>query len=168
MCVSVSQGMWAEEKQRCGFNYPAAAALRVGTRCQDVPGGTALTPPRPARRGHSLSQNASVPVTVGNGGATGTSEKTILFRPHCCYGNAPIFVPRETIVKAWGWDCLVDVLLCDVLQNDTSRLIFNTRMYHIPENLIQEATEALFLLFEQALHVFVCTLILNDNLKIII
>lgn len=66
-----------EETQKCVFIYAAAAELWVGTWCQDVPGETAPTPPRPAKRGHSRSQIACVLVTVGNAAASRTSEETI-------------------------------------------------------------------------------------------
>ncbi|KAM7403690.1 hypothetical protein PAMA_004230 [Pampus argenteus] len=56
-------------------------------QCQYVPGETALTPLRPAKRGHSLSQNASVTVTVGNVGATEHLRKQSLrIRAHTNQG----------------------------------------------------------------------------------
>lgn len=67
-CDCLCEGSCSGGREKCGFNKAAAAALRVGTRCQDVPGETALTPQRPAKSGHSLSQNASVTLTAGSGG----------------------------------------------------------------------------------------------------
>lgn len=92
--VCVRQGMWLCEEQQRRSSVVLIRRLQrcgLGTRCQDVPGETALTPSRPAKRGHSLSQNASVTVTVGNGGATEHLRKQS-FLPHCRYGNAPIFL----------------------------------------------------------------------------
>lgn len=128
--------------------------MRVGTRCQDVPGETALTPSRPAKRGHSLSQNASVTVTVGNGGATEHVRKQS-FLPRRRYGNAPIFLSQGRLGRQTGWvaACLVDIciLLSDVLQNDTSHSISYALMYHIPKNVVkQEGEEELSVLPEQA------------------
>lgn len=73
----------------------AAEALWVGTWCQDVPRGTALTPLRPAKWSHSLFQNGSVTVTMGNGGAAEHLKKQS-FSPHHRFGYTPIFQPWET------------------------------------------------------------------------
>lgn len=157
VCVYV----WGEEKQprrsgvvlirrllqRCGLGRGARTSREEQHwRLRGLPSAATAYPRMP------LS-----PSPWGTAGATEHLRKQS-FSPHRRYGNAPIFF---LALGDWGRRrrrvgvCLVDVcvLLSDVLQNDTSRLISYTLTHHIAENVMeQEGKEELSMLSEQALH----------------